>query len=80
MSRYRVHVTLPPHAQVRRTHSWLVLWLLRCRPPMLVRVAPEGGRMLATFARKADACAALLVGDTGFHMKGAGTQQQVARA
>jgi len=40
---------------------------------MLVRVAPEGGRMLATFERKADACAALLVGDTGFHTKGAGS-------
>jgi len=40
---------------------------------MLVRVAPEGGSMMAIFARKADACAALLVGDTGFHTKGVGT-------
>jgi len=44
-----------------------------CRPPMLVRVAPEGGRMLATSARKAGACTALLVGDTGFHTKGTET-------
>ena len=73
MSRYRVHVTLPPHAQVQRTRSWLVLSLLGCRPPTLVRVAPEGGRMLSNIARKSDACAALLVVDTGFHRKGAGT-------
>jgi len=38
-----------------------------------VCVAPEGGRMLATSARMADACVALLVGDTGFHTKGTGT-------
>jgi len=30
--------------------------------------------MLATSARKADACPALVVGDTDFHMKGAGTE------
>jgi len=43
-----------------------------CRPPILVRVAPEGNRMLATSARMADACPALLICDTGFHTKGAG--------
>ena len=42
-----------------------------------MRVAPEDGRMLATSARKADACAALLVGDTGFHTKGTGTATAV---
>ena len=42
-----------------------------------MRVAPEDGRMLATSARKADACAALLVGDTGFHTKGTGTAMAV---
>ena len=45
---------------------------LDCRSPLLVRVTPEDGRMLTTSARKADACATLLVGDTGFHTKGTG--------
>ena len=48
-----------------------------CRPPLLVRVAPEDGRILAISARKADACAALLLGDTGFHTKGTGTSTAV---
>ena len=42
-----------------------------------MHVAPEDGRMLTTSARKADACAALLVGDTGFHTKGTGTATAV---
>jgi hypothetical protein len=49
-----------------------VLPFLDCRPPILVRVGLEGGRMLATSARMTNACAALFVFDTGFHTKGAG--------
>ena len=49
-----------------------ILPLLDCRPPILVRVAPEGGRMLTTSTRKTDACPALVIGDTDFHTKGAG--------
>jgi len=50
-----------------------VLPLLDCRPPLLVRVALDGGRMLATSARTTDACTAPLVAKTSFHTKGTGT-------
>jgi len=47
--------------------------LLDCRPPLPVRVALDGGRMLATSARTTDACTAPLVANTGFQTKGTGT-------
>jgi len=50
-----------------------VLPLLDCRPPLLVRVVLDGGRMLATSARTTNACTAPLVANTGFHTKGTGT-------
>jgi len=49
-----------------------VLPLLDCRPPLLVRVVLDGGRMLETSARTTDACTAPLVANTGFHTKGTG--------
>jgi len=53
--------------------SRLVLPLLDCRPPLLVRVELDGGRMLATSARTTDACTAPFVANTGFQTKGTGT-------
>jgi len=50
-----------------------VLPLLAYRPPLLVRVALDGGCMLATSARTTDACTAPLVAKTGFQTKGTGT-------
>jgi len=50
-----------------------VLPLLDCRPPLLVRVELDGGRMLSTSARTTDACTAPLVTNTGFQTKGKGT-------
>ena len=50
-----------------------VLPLLDCRPPLLVRVGLDGGRMLSISARTTDACTAPLAADTGFQKKGTGT-------
>jgi len=50
-----------------------VLPLLDRRPPFLVRVELDGGRMLSTSARTTDACTAPLVANTGFQTKGTGT-------
>ena len=50
-----------------------VLPLLDCRPPLLVRVELDGGRMLSTSARTSDTCTAPLVANTGFQTKGTGT-------
>ena len=66
------HQHRPCHVK-SETRPQLVVWLLDCRPPLLVRVAPEDGRMLTTSAQKADVCATLLVADTDFHTKGTGT-------
>jgi len=52
--------------------SRLVLPLLDCRPPLLVRVELDGGRMLAISARTTDACTAPFVANTGFQTKGTG--------
>jgi len=59
--------------QLLREFSRPVLPLLDCRPPLLVRVALDGGRMLATSARTTDACTAPLIANTGFQTKGTGT-------
>jgi len=57
-----------------------VLPLLDCRPPLLVRVALDGGRILSTSARTTDACTAPLVADTGFQRKEQGRQRLVTYA
>jgi len=45
-----------------------------CRPPLLVRVELDGGRILSTSARttRTDACTSPLVANTGFQTKGTG--------
>ena len=47
--------------------------LLDCRPPLLMSVELDGGRMLSTSARTTDTCTAPLIADTGFQKKGTGT-------
>ena len=51
--------------------------LLDCRPPLLVRVPLDGGRILSTSARTTDTCTAPLVADTGFQRKEQGRQRLV---
>jgi len=55
-----------------------ILPFLDCRPPLLVRIALDGGRILSTSARTTDACTAPLVADTGFQRKEQGRQRLVS--
>jgi len=51
-SRYSVHVTSPPHAQVRRTRSRLVLWLCWLQAPNASARCTRRGAYVGNFCAK----------------------------